>query len=209
VRARRFECSPKCCRLQPDLPQAATLCAPGELALFERKPRGASVVAVDECPLLVLEEQNFASFVDCLPSFVRRVEAMRNYAQHQARSSTFAGAPAAEAAGAEAAPLRRLPSLPPPPPLGAWVTSLYGAPTPGAQTARGRLQTTLAPPLGVPEPVGGAAAAAPAPMTARPLRGARVSGWQDAIGHEEAAHEGAGELVQSSAGFTGLVGLRK
>ena len=200
-----------CCRLQPDLLQAATLCAPGELALFERKPRGASVVAMDKCLLLVLEEQNFASFMDCLPSLVRRIEAMRNYAQHQARSSTFAGAPAAEAAGAPAAPLRRLPSLPPPPPLGAWVTSLYdGAPPPGAQTARGRLQTTLAPPLGGPEPVGGAAAAAPAPMTARPLHGARVSGWQDAIGQEEAApREGAGELVQSSAGFTGLVGLRK
>ena len=88
-----------CCRLQPDPPQAATLCAPGELALFERKPRGASVVAMDKCLLLVLEEQNFASFMDCLPSLVRRIEAMRNYAQHQARSSTFAGAPAAEAAG--------------------------------------------------------------------------------------------------------------
>ena len=191
-----------------DVPQAATLCIPGELALFERKPRGASVVAVDECLLLLLEEQNFASFMDCLPAFIKRVEALRDYTQHRARSPTFAGPLGSGVpAGAEAAPLRRLPSLPLAP-LGTWVTSLYGPPPPVAQTARGRLQTTAAPPHGGPEP-GGGAAAAPAPMTARPLRGARVSRTfgQDANGHE--AGEGAGvpggELVQSSAGFTGLV----
>ena len=187
------------------IPQAATLCIPGELALFERKPRGASVVAVDECFLLLLEEQNFISFMDCLPAFRERVEALRDYAQHRARSPTFAGAGAgAGAAGAGAASLmRRLPSLPPPPPLGTWVTSLYGPPPPVAQTARGRLQTTFAPPLGGPEPVGGAAA--PAPLTARPQRGARVSRMfgQDANGQ---GGEVAGEVVQSAAGFTGMVG---
>merc|ERR1719424_981672 len=100
--------------------------------------------------------------------------------------------------------MRRLPSLPPPPPLGTGVTSLYGPPPPVAQTARGRLQTTFAPPLGGPEPVGGAAAA-PAPLTARPVRGARVSRMfgQDANGQ---GGEVAGEVVQSAAGFTGMVG---
>ena len=151
----------------------------------------------------MLEEQNFISFMDCLPAFRERVEALRDYAQHRARSPTFAGAGAgAGAAGAGAASLmRRLPSLPPPPPLGTWVTSLYGPPPPVAQTARGRLQTTFAPPLGGPEPVGGA----PAPLTARPQRGARVSRMfgQDANGQ---GGEVAGEVVQSAAGFTGMVG---
>ena len=189
-----------------DVPQAATLCIPGELALFERKPRGASVVAVDECLLLLLEEQNFASFMDCLPAFIKRVEALRDYTQHRARSPTFAGPLGSGVpAGAEAAPLRRLPSLPLAP-LGTWVTSLYGPPPPVAQTARGRLQTTAAPPHGGPG-AGGGATAASAPMTARPQRGARVSRTfgQDANGQAgEVAGVPGGELVQSSEGFTGL-----
>ena len=187
-----------------DTAQAATLCIPGELALFERKPRGASVVAMDECLLLLLEEQNFTSFMDCLPSLRARVEALRDFAQSQARSPTFTGTlTALEAAGALVAPLRRLPSLPPPPPLGTWATSLYGPPPAVAQTARGRLQTTFTPPLSGSEP-GGGVTAAPAPMTARPLHGARVF-EQDANG-QQAGEAVAGEVVQSSVGFTGMVG---
>lgn len=185
------------------MPQAATLRITGELALFDRKPRAASVVCEEECFLLLLEEQNFASFMACLPDFRRRVEALRDFTQHRARSSSIFAMPAAVAvAGVAAVTQRRLPSLSPPPPLDAWVSSLYGPPPPVVHTTRGKLQIAAPPPGGL-EPGGGTAALAPVAPTS--LREAGVL-EQGADGRAGKAAAG-GVLVQSSVGFVGIAGF--
>ena len=62
----------------------------GELALFEKKPRTASVVAQEACFLLILQEASFAAFMSLIPDFRRRVEALKEYTQQAGRRPTAA-----------------------------------------------------------------------------------------------------------------------
>ena len=76
----------------------------GELALYDNKPRTASIQAVERCFLLVLEERNFETFSELVPDFGKRVKMLK--AVHDAKMTAANGAHArvAHQAPAFAAP---------------------------------------------------------------------------------------------------------
>jgi CRP-like cAMP-binding protein len=45
----------------------------GEMALLDRQPRAATIVAVEPCELLVLTAQEFVAIVDTMPSVDRKI----------------------------------------------------------------------------------------------------------------------------------------
>lgn len=73
----------------------------GELALYHRRPRSASVQAVDRCFLLVLEAAHFETFESLVPDFNKRTKVLTLVASGRAKDA--ADAEAAEESFREAA----------------------------------------------------------------------------------------------------------